>query len=126
MAVALVVGVVLRARSALFARRMAADGAPMRASPGLLALAELGSALLLSVGAVVSLSPIALYWWIHGDYARYLSIIRGPAPFNQFGGGPFQLWMSVGLLVLGVAALGLGVALRAWLRNRLRHEVRER
>ncbi len=48
------------------------------------------------------LSPFALNWWIHGDYERYIWIIRGPYPYSNFGGGPFQLAMYVGLFLFGV------------------------
>jgi hypothetical protein len=56
--------------------------------------------------------PLFLYWLIHGDYDRYVWLINGPAPFDQFGGGPFQLFMGVGFLALGAGMVTAGTSLR--------------
>ena len=56
----------------------------------------------LGLGTVFLLSPLALNWWIHGDYNRYLWIINGPYPYSDFGGATFQLAMYVELFLLGV------------------------
>lgn len=63
------------------------------------------SRILLFIGIGISFSPIILYWFIHGDYERYIWIINGPFPFSSFGGGPFQLLMYVGLFILGVTLI---------------------
>jgi len=52
----------------------------------------LGS-LFLGLGCISLISPAFFYWWIHGDYDRYIWIISGPAPYSYFGSGPFQLWV---------------------------------
>lgn len=64
------------------------------------------------LGLVFFLSPIVLYWFIHGSYERYIWIIHQPYPLSSFGGGPFQLFMGLGLLLLGASALGIGWAIK--------------
>lgn len=63
------------------------------------------SRILLFIGIGISFSSIILYWFIHGDYERYIWIINGPFPFSSFGGRPFQLLMYVGLFILGVTLI---------------------
>lgn len=53
------------------------------------------------IGISLVMSPLFLYWWIHGDYQRYLWIISGPSPYDKFGGGPYQLALSFGLFLAG-------------------------
>lgn len=67
----------------------------------------LGS-ILLGAGIIFMLSPFFLGWWIHGDYERYLWIINGPEPYSNFGGGPYQLIMCLGLEYVG------GIYVRGW------------
>jgi hypothetical protein len=57
--------------------------------------------LLIGVGLLLVVSPVILYWFIHGDPDRYLWTISGPAPFSSFGGGPFQLYLYGGLVIMG-------------------------
>jgi hypothetical protein len=64
----------------------------------------LGS-LFLGFGILLVAFPIFFYWFIHGDRDRYVWIIQGPAPFNQFGSGPFQLSIILISLLLGVISL---------------------
>ncbi|WP_229666791.1 hypothetical protein [Paraliobacillus quinghaiensis] len=66
------------------------------------AIYKLLSSLFLGLSLVFFISPIFLYWFIHGDYDRYIWIINGPFPFSHFGGGPFQLWMGTGLVFSGL------------------------
>jgi hypothetical protein len=80
----------------------------------LMTVIDVTSAILLGSGVVLLASPAALYWWVHGDYDRYLWIIRGPSPYNQLGGGPFQLWTYVLLLILGLGGISVGLMLRRW------------
>lgn len=61
---------------------------------------------LFHLGVYFLLSPILLYWFIHGSYERYIWIIHGPHPFSSFGGGPFQLWMFIGLMIIGMTFIG--------------------
>ncbi|MBK5252725.1 MAG: hypothetical protein JJE29_08865 [Peptostreptococcaceae bacterium] len=68
--------------------------------------------LMRGLGAVLIASPLALYWFIHGDYDRYIWIINGPAPFDSFGSGPFQLWMFIGLIVCGFFFMALSGRLK--------------
>jgi len=59
------------------------------------------------VGTLFLVSPIALNWFIHGDYDRYIWIIKGPEPFNRFGGGPFQLYLYISLIACGAILVAL-------------------
>jgi hypothetical protein len=52
------------------------------------------------LGILFLISPIGLYWFIHGSYERYIWIINQPFPLSHFGGGPFQLFMYVGLILV--------------------------
>ncbi len=64
-------------------------------------------------------SPFLLLWWIHGDYERYVWIISGPYPYDNFGGGPFPLFMYLSLFLIGLSLAAFAVALRvALLRTR--------
>lgn len=65
--------------------------------------------LLLGAGIVLVLSPLAIYWFIHGDAERYLWIISGPAPFNSLGSGPFQLVVYAGLIIAGGLLIATGL-----------------
>jgi hypothetical protein len=76
------------------------------------------SSLFKGIAFVFIMSPVLLYWFMHGDGDRYVWLINGPAPFSQLGGGPFQLWASVGLLVLGVIFIVLSLIISR-LRNNL-------
>lgn len=70
------------------------------------------SDLLLGLGFIFIISPAILYWFIHGNYDRYIWIINGPHPFSSFGGGPFQLFMYIGLLIVGIIFSGLSMILK--------------
>jgi len=70
------------------------------------------SDLLLSVGFIITISPLILYWFIHGDYERYIWIINGPYPFSNFGGGPFQLLIYVALFVTGGLLIFISIILK--------------
>lgn len=68
---------------------------------------------LFGAGLLLVVSPVILYWFIHGDPERYLWIISGPPPFSSFGGGPFQLYVYAGLVFSGLLLIAAGiVALR--------------
>jgi len=64
------------------------------------------------IGIVFIFSPIILYWWIHGDYDRYLWIISGPFPYSHFGSGPFQLALCVGLFFIGILFIAIAYKVR--------------
>lgn len=67
----------------------------------------------IGAGLLLVVSPVILYWFIHGDPQRYLWIISGPPPFSSFGSGPFQLYMYAGLVFSGLLLIAAGiVALR--------------
>lgn len=72
---------------------------------------KLLSSLFLGLSLIFIVSPFLLYWFIHGDYDRYIWIINGPYPFSSFGGGPFQLFMFLGLLLIGIVFLIIGLIL---------------
>lgn len=59
------------------------------------------SYLFLGLGFSFLISPVLLYWFIHGNYERYLWIISGPYPFDGFGSGTFQLALFTGLFIAG-------------------------
>jgi len=42
---------------------------------------KLGTSLFLGFSFIFFVSPIFLYWFIHGDSNRYVWIINGPYPF---------------------------------------------
>ena len=67
-----------------------------------------------SWGLGLMISPIALYLFIHGDAERYAWIIRGPEPFSNFGSGPYQLRMYVGLFVIGTVFLASGLIIGSY------------
>lgn len=70
------------------------------------------SDLFLGLGLIFIMSPIILYWFIHGDYERYIWIIKGPYPFSHFGGGPFQLFMYIGLFFAGVSLIAVSMIIK--------------
>lgn len=73
---------------------------------------ELLASLLLGLGAVALLAPVALYVLIHGDDDRYLWLISGPPPFDQLGSGPVQLWLGTGLVTAGVLLVVLATLVK--------------
>lgn len=73
------------------------------------------SSLLLGSGFLFLTSPFFLYWWIHGDYERYLWIISGPYPYSHLGSGPFQLYLNAALLLSGILFLIIGILIRKYL-----------
>lgn len=73
--------------------------------------------LLLLIGIEICFSPIILYWFIHGDFDRYIWIINGPFPFNSFGGGPFQLLIYGGLLITGLVLIAVSLIVKRKIRE---------
>jgi hypothetical protein len=74
---------------------------------------DLSSSLLLGMGCLALLSPIFFYWWIHGNYERYIWIITGPAPYSSFGGGPYQLFnFFIFPAVLGLILISVSIIMR--------------
>lgn len=70
------------------------------------------SSLLFGWGVLLFLSPVILYWFIYGSRERYLWITAGPAPISDLGGGPFQLYLYLGLCILGVLFVLTAIAIR--------------
>lgn len=68
--------------------------------------------LLLGLGFIFIISPAILYWFIHGNYERYIWILNGPYPFSHFGGGPFQLFISIGFFIVGVGLIVISMILK--------------
>ncbi len=62
-------------------------------------------------GLLLMASPVALYLFIHADARRYAWIIAGPEPFSNFGSGPYQLRLYVGLFAVGVVFLAGGLVM---------------
>lgn len=73
---------------------------------------------ILSTGVLTIISPILLYWFIHGDYERYIWIINGQFPFKSFGGGPFQLLMYMGLFILGVVLISVSLIIKFLIKKK--------
>lgn len=71
------------------------------------------SHLFLGMGFIFIVSPAILFLFIHGDYERYIWIINGPYPFSYFGGGPFQLFMYLGLFIVGITLIVISLVLKA-------------
>jgi hypothetical protein len=67
---------------------------------------------LLSIGILTIVSPIFLYWFIHGDYERYIWIINGPFPFSSFGGGPFQMLTYISLFITGLVLIIISLIIK--------------
>ena len=80
---------------------------------------DLLSSLLLGLVLLFPLIP-AFLEWIHSDYDRYVWAISGPPPFDQFGSGPFQLWVLVGSLAAAATCAIAGVPIRLRLLGRRR------
>lgn len=72
---------------------------------------------MLGSGLVLLASPVLLWWWIHGDYERYVWIINDPPPYDQFGGGPYQLVMYTSRFLIGILIIAAALMLRAVLRR---------
>lgn len=64
---------------------------------------------LLGLGFILVISPVGLYWFIHGNDERYIWIINGPYPFSSLGGGPFQMFVYAGLFMIGLTLIGIGI-----------------
>jgi hypothetical protein len=73
---------------------------------------DFASAIVLGLGMLCLPAPILLLWFIHADNARYEWLISGPPPFDQFGSGPVQLALVVGLWILALGLLAVGLGLR--------------
>ena len=67
---------------------------------------------LFDLGVIFIFSLFFLYWWIYGDYNRYLWIISGPFPYSNFGSGPFLSVLSGGLFVVGMLFILVSFVLR--------------
>ena len=64
----------------------------------------------LVAGVLALASPLFFYWWLHGNYERYLRIINMPAPYANFGSGPYQL-VAFGILPIVVGMLLIAISL---------------
>ena len=76
-------------------------------------LLDLLTSLLLGIGSLTLVSPIFFYWWIHGNYEHYIWIIRGPAPYSSFGGGPYQLFnFFIVPILLGGVIIAISIIMK--------------
>ncbi|GAA5229060.1 hypothetical protein ACX80R_12115 [Paeniglutamicibacter antarcticus] len=71
-------------------------------------------------GLLLMLSPLALYLFIHADPERTAWVTAGPHPFSDFGSGPYQLRMYVGLFAVGAIFLAVGLILGSARRGEAR------
>ena len=55
--------------------------------------------------------------WIHGSYERYVWIISGLYPYDNLGGGPFQVMVYSGLFAAGFVLTSIALIIRSLLRN---------
>ena len=58
-----------------------------------------------------------MWWWIHSRYECYVWIISGPYPYDNLGGGPFQVMAYSGLSAAGFVMTSIAPILRSLLRN---------
>lgn len=72
---------------------------------------------LFGAGIMFIISPLFLYWWIHGDYDRYLWIIKGPYPYSNLGSAPYQLLLYGGSFFAGILFIIVAFVLRKMLRD---------
>lgn len=77
------------------------------------------ASILLGLGALGIGSPFLLWWFIHGDYDRYIWIIHGPSPFSSFGSGPFQGDMYILLLLCGGIFVTISLLLKGFIWKEL-------
>ena len=80
-------------------------------------IADTVSSLMLGLGVMLLASPFLLWWWIHGSYERYVWIISGPYPYDNLGGGPFQLTLYFGLFTAGSVLTSIALIPRPALRD---------
>lgn len=99
-------------------RKLEERRSPGTSRPSTLVAMDIGSSLLLGLGAIHIAAVPGSWYFIHGDSERYQWIIRGPAPFDQFGGGPYQLFLYGGLAVIGIGMCVTGLWLRLGLQRR--------
>lgn len=79
---------------------------------------KLLNSLVLPLGIAWLLSPLLFYWLIHGNYERYLWIIRSPYPFNNFGSAPFQLlFLTIIPIIIGATLIIMSIFIRKKLRK---------
>ena len=83
-------------------------------------LFDLVTSTLLGLGLLLVAAPAVFLWLIHGSDDRYLWLISGPRPFDQWGSGPYQLWICVMLGFAAACCLSSSVVLR---RTRLDGEL---
>jgi len=86
-------------------------------------MGSLLSDLFLVSGIIICISPIILYWFIHGDVDRYIWIINGPFPFSNFGGGPFQLLMYIALFIAGAVLIVVSLISKRILKNQFKEDI---
>jgi len=60
------------------------------------------------IGVIFIISPLFLYWLIHGSVDLYKRVINGPFPLSHLGSAPVQLVVDVWLFIIGVIILSLG------------------
>jgi hypothetical protein len=73
---------------------------------------EFAASIALGAGLLLLPLPLFVLWLIHGNNARYEWLIAGPPPFDQFGSGPFQLALVLGIWTLALGLLAIGGAIR--------------
>lgn len=67
------------------------------------------AALMLAGSGPLLVFPLVGWWLMNRSYESHLWLISGPAPFDQFGGGPFQMWMYGTSLLLGLLLFAGGL-----------------
>lgn len=71
--------------------------------------AKLLAALMLAGSGPFLVFPFVGWWLMTRSYESHLWLISGPAPFDKFGGGPFQMWMYGTSLLLGLLLFATGL-----------------
>ncbi len=65
--------------------------------------------LIMGLGFILIFCPILIYWFIHGNYYRYIWIVSGPYPFNAITGGTFQYIFYGAFILAGIALITIGI-----------------
>ncbi len=75
-------------------------------------ISDLLADLLLGLGFILMVSPLFIYWFIHGNYYRLIWILSGPYPFHALVGGTFQYLFYGGLVVAGLSLIAISIISR--------------
>ncbi len=67
------------------------------------------SILFFIIGAFFFGCNFIFYYWLHGDFERYLWIINQPWPLSHLGGSSVQLLIYIAFTFTGLILLATGI-----------------